>query len=179
LRGERTGRIAWGARQPVRRHAQGPNPEHPAWGGKRHGAGRKPGSKDKRPRKPGLAFQNQLRNFGLPDDARPEARDLVNFAVDRVADVIAERVPAALSPSVLKGSAMIIEMLCTRSAGGRPGTSFEQLVRAAAKEIDDEEMQARMTKVAGVLDAEYAPVATIEPTPASDPHESVSERITT
>jgi hypothetical protein len=174
--GERTSKIAWGARAPVRRKAKGVNPDHPAWGGKRPGAGRPKGAPDRKPRKPGLAFVNELRDYGLDPDAPPETKRLVNLAVDRVADVICERVPAALSPSVLKGSAMVIEMLCQRAAGGEGS-----LVSALAQVHERIKVRALLAPAASdvppppdVADVEFREIPAT--TPADPPPPSRQER---
>jgi hypothetical protein len=158
--GERTSRVAWGARAPVRRTARGPNKDHPKWGGKRAGAGRPKGSKDRKPRKPGLAFENELRDYGLPSDAPKEARDLVNFAVDRVVDVIAERTPAAQSPSILKGAAMLIEMLCIRVRSG------EVSIAEAVKEAHERIQRGEKLSLPPPSALPRADVVDVEPEPA-------------
>jgi len=58
----------------------------------------------------------------------------VNFAVDRLVDVMAERVSGVLASSVLKGSAMVIEMLCQRVKSGE--VSLADAVRKAAERIE-------------------------------------------
>ena len=88
-----------------------------------------------RPIPPGLA------RFRLPDSASPEAAALSDRALQRIEDVLEERVHPSAAPGVLKAAGMIRDEFCgpiPKDINLKGHLSLQDIVRAATKPSDPE-----------------------------------------
>lgn len=77
-------------------------------GGARPGAGRPKGSKNRKPQ----GFVSALKGWRIPPGTPPEAVEVADYALSRVIDVAAERVPSHAAPSVLKACITVRDEIC-------------------------------------------------------------------
>lgn len=79
-------------------------------GGKREGAGRKAGSRNTL----GYGEVKALRSlrYRLKEGTPPEMAAAAGIALDRIVDVMMERVPPTAAPSVLKAATLLREEAC-------------------------------------------------------------------
>lgn len=79
-------------------------------GGKRPNAGRKPGSGNSL----GYGEVKALRalRHRVPEGMAPELAEVAGISLDRIVDVMMERVPPSAAPSVLKAATTLREEIC-------------------------------------------------------------------
>lgn len=108
-------------------------------GGRRPGAGRPPGAKSILPE--GAVSAIRAANLRLPADAHPAAAEMAQRALERLADVLDDRVPSARVFGLLKAVAMAREEVCGPLATKVEVTgrlSLEQLVCGTFPAPDEE-----------------------------------------
>ncbi len=86
----------------------------PKHGGKRPGAGRKPGTQNALPK--GFVVALKAMKHRLPEDASEEVKAVAARAFERLVDVMEERVPVMAAGHVLKAATLLREEVCGRVA---------------------------------------------------------------
>lgn len=79
-------------------------------GGKREGAGRPPGAKNALPQ--GCVAAIKAANLRVPDKAPQAHRDLANRALERIADVMEDKVSSLTAFAVLTAARTLREEVC-------------------------------------------------------------------
>lgn len=114
-------------------------------GGKRPGAGRKPGSRNTLP----LGAVAAVRSAGLrvPDSATEAQRQLADRALVRVADVLEEGVSSFQAGHVLKAATILREEVCGPA---------KQKVEHSFSDMTDEQLEAKYQAAKAKVDAALA-----------------------